>query len=215
MFMSTDGASAKSTLQVLYSRAKATHDLSYPLDLVKLRLKLIDLLQDSPETGDFGISRLNCIARPVVLCLCRNLRRTIELHATCQCVCLCDRKRGPVTRARAAATSPARVVAQSLALPGRSAWTATAGSLGRAAAGLDCWPVSPRGFVPARARVAGVAVVSRHPEARGQVGCPRLRSAPQPAGASGGASKGERSKASITGDQRQTRRQLAIAHVGR
>jgi len=65
---------------MFHSRAKAAHYLSYPLYLIKLRLKLIDLLQDGSETSNLGISHFYSIASSVVLGLCCDLGGTVQLR---------------------------------------------------------------------------------------------------------------------------------------
>jgi len=50
--------SSEPALQMFHSRAKAAHYLSYPLDLVKLSLELIDLLQDGSEARDLCVCHL-------------------------------------------------------------------------------------------------------------------------------------------------------------
>lgn len=64
---------------MLNTSPEATDDFSYPLDLVKLVLQLIDLLENAPEPRYLVIRHLNRIARAVVLRACRSLRRFIKL----------------------------------------------------------------------------------------------------------------------------------------
>lgn len=66
--------------QMLHASAKPTHDFPYPLDLVKLRFQLVNLVEDGAETSDLRICHLYRVARAVVLGLCRGLGGTIELQ---------------------------------------------------------------------------------------------------------------------------------------
>lgn len=49
---------SQSSLHLLHASSKASNNLSYPLDLVKLRFELIDLLQYGSEACDFVIGHL-------------------------------------------------------------------------------------------------------------------------------------------------------------
>ena len=65
---------------MLNTSPEATDDFSYPLDLVKLRLQLVNLLEDGAEASDLRICHLYRVASAVVLGLCRGLGGTIELQ---------------------------------------------------------------------------------------------------------------------------------------
>lgn len=47
---------------MLNTSPEATNDLSYPLDLVKLILQLVDLLENAPEPRYLVIRHLNRVA---------------------------------------------------------------------------------------------------------------------------------------------------------
>lgn len=70
---------SQSSLHLLHSSSKSTNNLSYPLDLVKLSLELIDLLQYCSEACDFIIGHLDGIFRSVVLRLRCSFGCLVEL----------------------------------------------------------------------------------------------------------------------------------------
>lgn len=65
---------------MFHPSAKPAHNLPYPLNLLKLRLELINLVQDRAEPGDFGVGELDRVAGAVVLGLRCGFRGAVELH---------------------------------------------------------------------------------------------------------------------------------------
>jgi hypothetical protein len=72
-FSENTSASLNLPIQSFYASAECAHNLAYSSDLIKLKLKLVNLSQDLMEARNFGVGHLNCIAGAVVLYLGGNL----------------------------------------------------------------------------------------------------------------------------------------------
>lgn len=71
---------------MFHSGAKPPHNLPYPLDLLKLRFELVNLVQDRAEPGDFRVGHLDRVAGAVVLGLGCGFGGAVELWVTDLCV---------------------------------------------------------------------------------------------------------------------------------
>lgn len=70
------------------SSAKPAHNLPYPLNLLKLRLELVNLVQDSPEPGDFRVGHLDRVSGSVVLGLGCGFGGAVELENEFRDLCI-------------------------------------------------------------------------------------------------------------------------------